>query len=453
LFMSAILSDYYQRAVAMFETGRLEESLEHFEKFLEERPGSGKAWNGAGTVLFRLGQHEKAAQYFRYSMEQEDRPAEVWRNLICTYLVLAKPAKAMKLLKTVDHEVHADIPLVCRTAGVFQQQSDLASAMGILQFGKRLEGQMSLLTERIEQLRAKRAKVTFFSGGVDMKRLNAIVEYMQQRYPVRVYEGRNATDIHDLMQWSDICWFEGCGEVTETGTRGPLTCKTIVRLCDFEAADERPETVHWQNVDVLVTTGNPQVLQGAEQRCPGLGKRVSVVTIPYGVDVDRIAFKRRGRGHKIAVAGVGKMDIEIMQCVSELLRRDSEFELHHLADLGDRAFQEEVDFIVSAGDTEAVQSTVLEAMACGVKPVVRDFPGGREIFGRNYLFSTPEEFCGKILEADYDSEEYRVFVEQKYPLCRQLMQIDELIAGYEAAGSTFEAAAEMLSTEAVSGAV
>jgi tetratricopeptide (TPR) repeat protein len=428
--MPGIAHDHYRQAAALFESGRLEESLEHFEAFLKERPISGKAWNGAGTVLFRLGQHEKAARYFQRSIEQQDRPAEAWRNLICTYLALGQPGRAMQWLKTVDHEVHADVSLVCHTARAFEQQSDAASAMSILQYGKRLDGDMTRLQKQIEQLRSRRAKIAFSAGGVNAQLPEAIVEYMQQRYPVRVYEGRDAADIQELMQWCDICWFEGWGEVTETGTYGAKICKTIVRLRENDL-ESLPEAVNWGNVDVIAATGCSEISQALGQRYRQLQADVPVVTIADGIDVDKITFKRRRQGKRIAIASVEGCQAEILRCTSELLRQHADYQFHDMGNANDSIMRKDISFIVSTGDTEGVRKTVYEAMACGIKPVVRDFPGAATFFGKNYLFRTPEEFCSRILEEDYNSEEYRFYVEKKCPLSRCLLQIDEIFAAFE----------------------
>jgi len=73
----------------------------------------------------------------------------------------------------------------------------------------------------------------------------------------------------------------------------------------------------------------------------------------------------------------------------------------------------------------------LEAMAAGLKPVIHHFPGAEEIYGKEFLFSTPEEFCEQILSEPYEPAVYREFVEQRYPLQRTLRLIDELIASFE----------------------
>jgi tetratricopeptide (TPR) repeat protein len=450
--MSAIVSDYYRQAVSLFESGALTESLERFEAFLKERPISGKAWNGAGTVLFSLGQYDKAARYFLRSLEQQDRPSQAWRNLVCTYVKLGQPGKAIRWLKAVDHEEHADISLVCRTAQAFEQQSDLASAMGLLQWGRRLKGDLPRLDKQIDQLRDRRAKITFFTGGEDTPHLDAVVGYAQQRYPVRVYAGRDAADIGALMQQSDICWFEGCGDVTQTATNGVKACRTIVRLRQSDS-DQRLQAVRWDHVDVLIAAGQP-ALRGLEQRWAEFSPKIPVVTIAEGIDVDRVSFSRRKPGWTIAVAAAGAGRAELLQCASELQNRCPKYRFYDMTDGAGLAQREDISFIVATGDTEPTRQAVYTAMACGIKPVVRDFPGAGEYFGKKYLFATPEEFRASISGEDYNSEEYRYFVEQKCPLSRSLLQIDELFAACEgpAAGGPAEAI-PTAQTEEVSAAV
>jgi glycosyltransferase involved in cell wall biosynthesis len=95
------------------------------------------------------------------------------------------------------------------------------------------------------------------------------------------------------------------------------------------------------------------------------------------------------------------------------------------------AWLEDKNYLVSTSVIESQGMGILEAMAAGIKPVVHDFPGAEEIFGKNYLFTTPQDFCKQILEDDYDSEQYRTFVERKYPLTRQLAMTNELFAAFE----------------------
>ena len=65
-------------------------------------------------------------------------------------------------------------------------------------------------------------------------------------------------------------------------------------------------------------------------------------------------------------------------------------------------------------------------MACGLKPVIHNFPGAEQIFSSEYLFNISEEFCQQIISESYEPKRYRNFVEEKYPLKKQLSNINNL---------------------------
>ena len=69
---------------------------------------------------------------------------------------------------------------------------------------------------------------------------------------------------------------------------------------------------------------------------------------------------------------------------------------------------------------------ILEAMACGLKPVIHNFPGAEQIFSSEYLFNISEEFCQQVLSDSYEPKKYRKFVEEKYPLKNQLSNINKI---------------------------
>ena len=70
---------------------------------------------------------------------------------------------------------------------------------------------------------------------------------------------------------------------------------------------------------------------------------------------------------------------------------------------------------------------LLEGMACGLKPVVHNFPGAQQIFAPEFLFNTAEDFCSRILSAEYEPGRYREFVEARYSLVEQLRRVNVLL--------------------------
>ncbi|MBN1818504.1 MAG: hypothetical protein JW828_14170, partial [Sedimentisphaerales bacterium] len=71
-------------------------------------------------------------------------------------------------------------------------------------------------------------------------------------------------------------------------------------------------------------------------------------------------------------------------------------------------------FVVSASLDLSGLPNVLSAMACGLKPVVHDFPGAEQWLDSSCLFGISEQFCDLVLSGDYRPQRYRQIVEQRY---------------------------------------
>jgi glycosyltransferase involved in cell wall biosynthesis len=88
-------------------------------------------------------------------------------------------------------------------------------------------------------------------------------------------------------------------------------------------------------------------------------------------------------------------------------------------------------FIVSSALGEGQVETLLAGMACGLKPVVHNFPGAETLFPRECLFNIAEEFCDQVTGREYDPKLYRRFVEDRYPIDKQLKQVHGVLTQLE----------------------
>ncbi len=75
-----------------------------------------------------------------------------------------------------------------------------------------------------------------------------------------------------------------------------------------------------------------------------------------------------------------------------------------------KGFMTDKDYIISTSIKEGCPMNVLEGMACGLKPVIHNWPGALDLFPQKWVFNTIDEAKQIIQIDDYNPEEYRQFV-------------------------------------------
>jgi glycosyltransferase involved in cell wall biosynthesis len=450
--------ELYQRAEECLRRGRPAEALDRLEQFLARRPAAGPAWNLAGRINQTLHNFEKAMACFERSVCLPDGPPEAAANLIRASLAAGKLDKALSLLRRVSCEE----PLVLDMVDVLEKGGRLHQAVETLHWAKGRLRTAPRLDAKLARLQTRRPKLAVFCGGDGMTFFNDILDFLRTRYQVRLFEGSDARQMHELMRWSDVSWFEWCSNLAVLGSRLPKCCRTIIRLHRYEAYMPWPAQIDWHNIDLLVTVGNRFVIEALEAAVPDIRRRVPIVRIPNGVDLDRIPFRPRPRGKAVAFVASLRMvknPMLLLQCMARLHALDPGYTLHiagRTDDLLLRQYMEHQAAALGLADavrfdgwqedipgwladkhylavTSVIESQgmgILEAMASGLVPVIHNFPGAAEIYDMKYLFNTPDDFAKKILSADYNPRACREFVERRYPLNRTLMLIDELISKY-----------------------
>ena len=68
------------------------------------------------------------------------------------------------------------------------------------------------------------------------------------------------------------------------------------------------------------------------------------------------------------------------------------------------------------------------AMACGLKPLIHNFVGAKELYPEKYCFNSIREFGAMVLSADYRSAEYRNYILDNYSRDKQWQEIESLLS-------------------------
>lgn len=88
---------------------------------------------------------------------------------------------------------------------------------------------------------------------------------------------------------------------------------------------------------------------------------------------------------------------------------------------------EKIDVLLHPGMKESFSYAVAEAMAKGIKPVVNEFWGSRDIWPDWALYKDHDMALGRILGQSKKPEEYRQFIQDTYPNSKMFAEFDKLL--------------------------
>jgi tetratricopeptide (TPR) repeat protein len=454
----------YEKSVILAEQGRYKEALACVLEYLQTSPEDSEALNDTGALLHCLGRSSQAMDYLLKARQLDCDNPQILMNLIEISIAAGKPGEAEALFDQAQEAGILNPELLNRTAKLFLDQGNKAGAVEVLLRSMKIWPGQEILEHMLTVIKSKRPKIAFFCGADGSTFLEHICDYLKDRFEIRPFIGRTEQELCELMEWSDISWFEWCTELAVVGSNGPKVCKTIVRLHRYEAYTEFPSRVNWRNVDVLITVGNSFVQQALLNGTGPVSPSTSVVTIPNGVDMDALRFVNKPAGKNIAFVGnlrMVKNPSLLLQCMHRLHSTDAEYRLFVAGEFQDGALEQYVrhlvkelgltgavvfdgrqsdisrwladkHYVVSSSIIESQGMGILEAMGCGLKPVIHNFPGASEIYPDEFLFNIVEQFCEQIQSGQYEPARYRKFVEQNYSQKQQLAKINELLIKMEA---------------------
>ena len=457
-------SNHYQKGLELAEAGKHEEALAYIQEHLRTVPDDAQALNDAGAILHCLGRSNEAINHFLKAKSLCADSAEIVWNLVEAYLAVGRADEAIRFFDDMERMGISSADVLNRTANVFLNQGNKSDAIETLLRSLQIAPNQEILKPMIDVIRYKRPKIAFFCGlRGDVKFLTDIYEFTKLRYPVQFLEDQSIDQMYESMKASDISWFEWCTDMVVEASKLPKVCKNIVRLHRFEAYHSWPSEVQWENIDTLIIVGNSFVKDALLKQVPDIESRTQLVTVPNGVNFDKFKFIDRPRGKNIACVGylnMRKNSMLLLQCMQKLHYIDREYKLFFAGTFQDpmleqyvrhmvqalgltevvffNGWQQDINswlenkhYIVSGSIGESQGMGLLEGMACGLKPVIHNFPGAGQILPSEFLFNISEEFCGQILSGTYEPQKYRRFVEENYSLKNQLSKINDILTRLE----------------------
>jgi len=263
-----------------------------------------------------------------------------------------------------------------------------------------------------------------------------------------------------IMEWCDVAFFAWAEGMMQLALRDEYLEKKqdwsskniVVQGMDIEVWSGQPAGTEWKKIDNVVycskfigdlllerfpiKTDNPEL---------------PIHHIPLSVDMNEWAFKERSPGRNIGVIG-HMWNAKGAQLIPQFMRKlidksghdDWRMDIqgywkhdtwewyfyyfnHMIKELGltnnvflnetpvDSIDQwlEDKNYLVTFSMKDAFSIIVGEAMAKGIKAFPHNFPGSKDIWGK-YVWTSVDEVVDRVLNEDYNSQEYRDYVASNY---------------------------------------
>ena len=290
-------------------------------------------------------------------------------------------------------------------------------------------------------------KITFFSADPgNHKFITPIISRLEDKgYVCELFNNWTPTD-------ADIYWFDFCDNnlISATNDNPDLLSgkRVIARLHAVEYYMGYHHSIDWRCVSDLIF-----VSEHLKRLCGELPVRTHV--IHNGIDLDKLTYAKRDNGLVLGYAGNIVPDKGIMTMLHyfrELhdldgryklklvgLRRfngrNEEYYQHYKQGLPIEEFEETgdidrwldgIDYLWQPSYAESFSMIVGEAMAKGIKPLINNFYGAKELWPMGCIYNSFSEF-NRILHSNYDSKKYFNFVADRYSLDLEMEKICSLL--------------------------
>ena len=304
-------------------------------------------------------------------------------------------------------------------------------------------------------------KISFIcAAGLD-NFIDNIIEGLSDNYTIRKFIVKTEQEIYNAIDWGDVIWLEWANEVAIIGTNyeGIKGKKVVVRLHRYEAFTDSPKQINWSVVNRLILVA-PHMKGILKETIPDIEEKVKITVVYNGLDLDKIPFKERGAGYNIALVGYinhRKSPTIALQIMKQLVDRDKRYILHIAGSFQDRCLQDylmymidemglqdnvkyygwvddmegfwnDKNYLLHTSIHEAHSYAIMEGMAKGIKPIIANFRGAKELYPKYAVFNTIEEAVDIITDKNYYSNAYMNWVKGRgWTLKKQIKQIKEVV--------------------------
>ncbi|MBW9158427.1 glycosyltransferase [Clostridium tagluense] len=299
----------------------------------------------------------------------------------------------------------------------------------------------------------KKNIVFFVKQGLDSF-LEDIIMGLSSEYETKKIIVTDFKQIDEEMKWADICWFEWCDELISYGSKLNIAKekKIICRIHSYEAFTDYPANVAWENVDKIIFVA--EHIKNFVIENFSIDEEKAIV-ISNGIDEEKWTFTERRPGFNIAYVGYinyKKGPMLLLHAFKSIYDRNNQYKLFIAGKFQDHrdvlyfnqmikefgleenaiyeGWQDNLDkwledknYILCTSILESQNMSVMQAMVKGIKPIIHNFVGARNIYPKSLVWNTINEAAHMITDNEYNSKEYCSFVLNGFELHHQIEKL------------------------------
>lgn len=294
--------------------------------------------------------------------------------------------------------------------------------------------------------------VFFHKKGMDSFLVD-IIDNLSTFYHVKKVEITDFNQINEEMKHASICWFEWCDELViyATSLKRESNSKIVCRLHSYEAFTTNINKVNWDMIDLTIFVAEHIKKYVVDNSNINASK---CIVIPNSVDISKWTFRTRKKGNKIAYVGYinyKKGPQLLIQAILSMIKINPNFEFHIAGEFQDArdvlyfnqvnkeknlqknlyyhgwiddldSWLEDKNYLICTSVLESQNMSIMQGMAKGIKPLIHNFVGANSIYNKNLIWTTIDELLD-LTEAEYESQEYKHFIEENYSIEKQIEKI------------------------------
>lgn len=254
--------------------------------------------------------------------------------------------------------------------------------------------------------------------------------------------------------WGDVLFSSWANQVAITLSKRKWPGKLFIRAERYEIYSNMLHGIEWDNVDGLICVN--QALAGYIQdrymiTCP-------VHVIYHGIEIDRWTYKKRSENDKVAITALFDSRKGLAE-LAEIIKHSNRKNFYlagkvkqqdawrnfwwqlNKAGVQDRVtycgwqkdmnkWYDEIDpgYLLSCSWSESYAYNIAEAMAKGIRPVIRDFEGRDEIYPDDLSFMDTDTAID-MLNSEVSSADYRAWAEKNFDADREAQEYLTLFFG------------------------